>query len=36
MTKDEKKLEEMYKRLDKRGVFVRAKAIYKTIHKHSK
>lgn len=35
MTIDEKRLQETYKRLDKRGVFKRAKAVYKTIHKHS-
>lgn len=35
MTKDEKKLEKLYKRLEKRGVFHKAKAIYRTMHKHS-
>ncbi len=28
MSKDEKKLDKMYKRLDRRGVFERAKAAY--------
>jgi hypothetical protein len=33
MTKDEKRLQETYKRLDRRGVFKRAKAAYEKARK---
>jgi len=36
MTKDEKKLENLRRRLEKRGVFERAKAIHESLHKQLK
>lgn len=33
MSKDEKKLEQLYKKLDKRGVFERAKTAYEKAKK---
>ncbi len=36
MTKDEKKLEELYKKAEKMGLFDELKKIHKSLHKRSR